>query len=481
MLASIVSNYKNIAIKLLLLLICFLFSQFVSVGISYSYSDAGDGNGGYGDTSTGNTSQSGTGDYDAGYGNTSSGHSAPGSSVDYDAGYGNTSSGHSAPGSSVDYDAGYSSSGGTSQSTSGNTSTGNTSQNTTSGGTSSSNPQNTPDTSDNHNDNTYTSSGYPYTGALKIGDKVEAISLINVYATPDSRSYSKGSQTDGSVGVIIEGPSRNLQTGAPGMYRVDYESGFDGWSTEVSFRLVASQTPATIVTDPVPTPSNTACSYNIFKVGMEVETTANLRVRSNPSLTATFLGVQRKGSKGVIIDGPVIADGYYWYKTDYASGHDGWNVSCWLLHKTNYIPPSIPTPICTADAKQCSDGSFVGRSGPNCEFICPTITSYSLTDVSYVTKVSYGNYGLYNGIDIYTIVLKNGTSYKVSIYNRGEFSNAETKLRDTGYIGDIKELMALADKAFTSNGTVLGASTNIYDEIGNTLSRISLLLKELTK
>ena len=461
MLASIVSNYKNIAIKLLLLLICFLFSQFVSVGISYSYSDAGDGNGGYGDTSTGNTSQSGTGDYDAGYGNTSSGHSAPGSSVDYDAGY--------------------SSSGGTSQSTSGNTSTGNTSQNTTSGGTSSSNPQNTPDTSDNHNDNTYTSSGYPYTGALKIGDKVEAISLINVYATPDSRSYSKGSQTDGSVGVIIEGPSRNLQTGAPGMYRVDYESGFDGWSTEVSFRLVASQTPATIVTDPVPTPSNTACSYNIFKVGMEVETTANLRVRSNPSLTATFLGVQRKGSKGVIIDGPVIADGYYWYKTDYASGHDGWNVSCWLLHKTNYIPPSIPTPICTADAKQCSDGSFVGRSGPNCEFICPTITSYSLTDVSYVTKVSYGNYGLYNGIDIYTIVLKNGTSYKVSIYNRGEFSNAETKLRDTGYIGDIKELMALADKAFTSNGTVLGASTNIYDEIGNTLSRISLLLKDLTK
>ena len=434
MLASIVSNYKNIAIKLLLLLICFLFSQFVSVGISYSYSDAGDGNGGYGDTSTGNTSQSGTGDYDAGY----------------------------------------SSGGGTSQSTSGNTSTGNTSQNTTSGGTSSNNPQNTPDTSDNHNDNTYTSSGYPYTGALKIGDKVETINLTEVSATPESRGYSSGYQNAGAVGVIVEGPVMN---GAAPWFKVDYENGVYGWSTAVSFRLVASQTPATTVTDP----TTTVCSYKTFKVGMEVETTANLRVRSNPSLTATFLAVQKKGSKGVIIDGPVIADGYYWYKTDYASGHDGWNVSCWLLHKTNYIPPSIPTPICTADAKQCSDGSFVGRSGPNCEFICPTITSYSLTDVSYVSKVSYGNYGLYIGIDIYTIVLKNGTSYKVSIYSRGEFSNAETKLRATGYIGDIKELMALADKAFTSNGTVLGASTNIYDEIGNTLSRISLLLKELTK
>jgi len=26
---------------------------------------------------------------------------------------------------------------------------------------------------------------------------------------------------------------------------------------------------------------------------------------------------------------------------------------------------------CTEEAKQCPDGSFVGRSGPHCEFICP--------------------------------------------------------------------------------------------------------------
>ena len=34
---------------------------------------------------------------------------------------------------------------------------------------------------------------------------------------------------------------------------------------------------------------------------------------------------------------------------------------------------STPTPvqkkdICTTDAKQCPDGSYVGRTGPNCEF-----------------------------------------------------------------------------------------------------------------
>lgn len=26
---------------------------------------------------------------------------------------------------------------------------------------------------------------------------------------------------------------------------------------------------------------------------------------------------------------------------------------------------------CTMDAKQCSDGTYVGRTGPNCEFVCP--------------------------------------------------------------------------------------------------------------
>ena len=27
--------------------------------------------------------------------------------------------------------------------------------------------------------------------------------------------------------------------------------------------------------------------------------------------------------------------------------------------------------VCTQDAMQCSDGSWVARSGPKCEFVCP--------------------------------------------------------------------------------------------------------------
>ncbi|MFM2374647.1 MAG: hypothetical protein RLZZ234_642 [Candidatus Parcubacteria bacterium] len=42
------------------------------------------------------------------------------------------------------------------------------------------------------------------------------------------------------------------------------------------------------------------------------------------------------------------------------------------------VPGDEPSPsptLCTMDAKQCPDGSYVGRTGPNCEFTtCPTGT-----------------------------------------------------------------------------------------------------------
>jgi hypothetical protein len=38
------------------------------------------------------------------------------------------------------------------------------------------------------------------------------------------------------------------------------------------------------------------------------------------------------------------------------------------------ITPTKDLPVaCTMDAKMCSDGSYVGRTGPNCQFVCPEI------------------------------------------------------------------------------------------------------------
>jgi hypothetical protein len=43
---------------------------------------------------------------------------------------------------------------------------------------------------------------------------------------------------------------------------------------------------------------------------------------------------------------------------------------------TEYKNPNEPEPVfCTADARLCPDGTYVGRSGPKCEFVCPGATS----------------------------------------------------------------------------------------------------------
>ena len=50
---------------------------------------------------------------------------------------------------------------------------------------------------------------------------------------------------------------------------------------------------------------------------------------------------------------------------------------------------------CTADAYQCADGTWVGRTGSNCQFVCPsTNNSYNNQSYSY-TSGCYTYY--YNG------------------------------------------------------------------------------------
>lgn len=38
--------------------------------------------------------------------------------------------------------------------------------------------------------------------------------------------------------------------------------------------------------------------------------------------------------------------------------------------------------FCTMDAMECPDGSWVGRTGPNCEFVCPPIIHNNMIRVS---------------------------------------------------------------------------------------------------
>jgi hypothetical protein len=53
-------------------------------------------------------------------------------------------------------------------------------------------------------------------------------------------------------------------------------------------------------------------------------------------------------------------------------------------------PPLPDSPVCTADAMQCPDGSYVGRSGPDCEFVCPDASSTTPAPSKTTVETSIG-------------------------------------------------------------------------------------------
>lgn len=46
--------------------------------------------------------------------------------------------------------------------------------------------------------------------------------------------------------------------------------------------------------------------------------------------------------------------------------------------------------MCTMDAKMCPDGTYVGRSGPNCEFVCPSTSPAAGGGISLYEEFTLG-------------------------------------------------------------------------------------------
>ncbi len=84
-------------------------------------------------------------------------------------------------------------------------------------------------------------------------------------------------------------------------------------------------------------------------------------------------------------------------------------------------PRPKPSPVaCTQDAKQCSDGSYVGRVGPNCEFaICPTPKGTQITmgegqrESSFLLERVYADY--VTGLNFWEYPIATGEGHNVTL------------------------------------------------------------------
>jgi uncharacterized protein YgiM (DUF1202 family) len=125
-------------------------------------------------------------------------------------------------------------------------------------------------------------------------------------------------------------------------------------------------TPTPTPVPPAPTPTPVPPSSQ-FYIGENVQTIANVNVRSSPSITSSALGTQSSGSQGVIVDGPIAANGYTWWKINYSSGVDGWSAEAYLAPSQGApqpqpqptpVPPT-PTPTPTPPSGSFTTGSRV--------------------------------------------------------------------------------------------------------------------------
>jgi uncharacterized protein YraI len=141
-------------------------------------------------------------------------------------------------------------------------------------------------------------------GGFAVGDLVAVDSAsLNVRSGPGTGYAVIDTLSSGDQGVVLDGPvSANGYT----WYQVNYSfGGYTGWVAGEYLTYV---------------------SGGGFAIGDNVSITTNdLNVRSGPGTGYAVIDTLNVGNQGVVLDGPVSADGYTWYEINYSyGGYSGW-------------------------------------------------------------------------------------------------------------------------------------------------------------
>ncbi|MFA6354404.1 MAG: PKD domain-containing protein [Candidatus Paceibacterota bacterium] len=191
-----------------------------------------------------------------------------------------------------------------------------------------------------------------------------------------------------------------------------------GFSTTTSLAVVVSN----IVLNP---------TSSKFRIGDRVEVTADLRARSNPTMSGSIAGVQVAGSLGTVTGGSVWADNYFWWEINYDNGADGWSVEDYLKLATGVNPPLdniVPTvTILSPVSNSTVTGASVSLSASASDNVGVAGVQFKLDDqnlgaedVTSPYSIAWNTAQTTNGSHILTAVARDaagnlGTSQAISV------------------------------------------------------------------
>jgi hypothetical protein len=162
----------------------------------------------------------------------------------------------------------------------------------------------------------------PVSTTFITNDRVQVTAKANVRKTA-SLQGRLGAQAIGALGTVISGP---ITANGYTWYEINYDSGVDGWTADIS-----------LIKTTIPPPSP------IVAIGDRIEITVGPKnVRTTYSTKSNILGSQPVGALGTVISGPITANGYTWYEINYDNAPDGWSVENGLV-----IVQSAQAPVST--------------------------------------------------------------------------------------------------------------------------------------
>ena len=217
-----------------------------------------------------------------------------------------------------------------------------------------------------------------------------------------------------------------------------------------------------------------------INIGDTVRVIANLNVRTGPGTgypeitDPDYSGYASVGTVGEVLDGPVSANGYYWWKVDFGPGlYTGWSVQDGL-EKVQTVPePPMPT----------SPGSS-SEPGPVIATLTPTLQWNGVSDADYyaiaISQYPYGSGNIvYNPQQLYgtshTVPagkLEYGKKYRwnMQAHNSAGWSAVSSRLYFQTYTPDVT-LTLYVHEGSASGPIIAGARVTGQDAVGNSFDK----------
>lgn len=147
-------------------------------------------------------------------------------------------------------------------------------------------------------------------GGFAVGDIVVVDSAsLNVRSGPGTGYTVIDTLSSGDQGVVLDGP---VSADGYTWYQINYSyGGYSGWVAGEYLSYAGGSG---------------------FAIGENVTVATNgLNVRSGPGTGYAVIDTLNDGDQGVVLDGPVSADGYTWYEINYSyGGYSGWVAGAYL-------------------------------------------------------------------------------------------------------------------------------------------------------